>query len=81
MNNKSIYLPNRDCGFRFAHHPTSEEIFDFIDKAGYTESEMFFTLRVFIANEYDRDPTILERLKEFFKILKDADNDIKNEAR
>jgi hypothetical protein len=65
MDNKSIY------------HPTSGEIFDFIDKAGYTEGEMFFTLRVFIANEYDRDPTILERLKGYLKELKEADDDYK----
>ena len=44
-------------------HPTSKEIFDFEDSSDYTSNQIFVILRMFIAAEYDRDPTVLDRLK------------------
>lgn len=43
------------------HHPVSAEYFRFTDDTGLTD--MGPILRMFIVEEYDRDPSILERLK------------------
>jgi hypothetical protein len=64
-------------GPRAAKEREAVEKWKFIDQAGYTEGEMFFVLRVFIASEYDRDTSVLERLNAYFKELKEANEGLK----
>ncbi len=61
------------------YHPTSGEIFKFMEETKYSEAYMFAVLRLFVTNEYDRDPAILERLKTWLQEMKEAKEDIERD--
>jgi len=53
-------------------HPTSKLIFDFLNKTGMQGENLYPFLRLFIANEYDRDSTVAERLAPFLDEVAEA---------
>jgi hypothetical protein len=53
-------------------HPTSKLIFDFLHKTGMRGEDLYPFLRLFIANEYDNDNTVAERLAPFLDEVAEA---------
>jgi hypothetical protein len=53
-------------------HPTSKLIFDFQDSSGYSPWGVSAVLRLFIADEYDRDPTVKDRLEKWLNEMTEA---------
>jgi len=53
-------------------HPTSKLIFDFLDETGMDGANLYPFLRLFIAGEYDRDPSVADRLKVALAEIKEA---------
>ena len=61
-------------------HPTSKVIWDFLDQTGYSEADVYAHLRVFIATEFGRDPSILDRLQAYLREAKQAKEDIEKDG-
>lgn len=50
----------------------TKEIFQFMDETGYTAGDMFPILRVFIANESELNPAVIDRLKNWLLEIKES---------
>lgn len=59
-------------------HPTSNECFKFLEETGYNPEDMFPILRLFIADEYQRDNSVLERLKVLLEEMKVAKKELED---